>query len=203
MNKLQQEIKDFHELIKPTLYKVLEQCNNEAASGIYNNVINPCKRLIQKCSFKSSDDTGRLCALTYWLYIYEYKQLALEICELTRNVNFDIEYGIGDISNIYGLEIRIARELLGENRKDIIPYAPLDYFLSKRVKKELRYPQILREEELTDCNDRVFELHLLSALYDMIGKVETGLYSELNENRNEIEQAIIEYIGFLRAGTAG
>ena len=156
--------------------------------------------LIQKCSFKSSRDTGRLCNLAYWLYIYAHKQLALEICEVTRDVNFDFEYWHGGISNIYGLEIRIARELLGENRKDIIPAASLDYFFSKRVKKGLRYPQILREGEISGGNDSEFVL--LSALYDMIGKGETGLYAELNDNWNRIEETIIEYIEFIRVGAA-
>ncbi|WP_304429167.1 hypothetical protein, partial [uncultured Acetatifactor sp.] len=44
------------------------------------------------------------------------------------------------IQNIYGLEIRIARELLGENRRNNIPLNLLEYCFSKKVKKELRYP---------------------------------------------------------------
>lgn len=38
----------------------------------------------------------------------------------------------------------------------------------------------------------------ISALYCMIGIGETGLYHELNENWNEIEQAIVDYIDCLK-----
>jgi len=197
MNKLQQEIKDFHEQLKPTLGKVLEKYNESNTPKIYNNVIKPCKSLIQKCSFKSTLDASRLCSLAYWLYIYEYKQLALEICELTHGVDFVYEYWCSGIINMCGLEIRIARELLGEKRNNIPPKF-LDYYFSKRIKKSIRYPQILRKEEIFDCSDGSLEYILLSALYDMIGKGETGLYTELNENWEIIEKAITEYINLLK-----
>lgn len=48
--------------------------------------------------------------------------------------------------NIYGLKIRIARELLSENLRDSIPPDLLGFYLSKRVKKELRFPKILRKK---------------------------------------------------------
>jgi hypothetical protein len=187
-------IKDFHEHLKPTLKKILELNSEKTAHVIYNNVIKPCKKLIQKCSFKSCYDTSRLCALAYWLYIYEYKQLALEICELTHSVDFIFEYWSDDNTNICGLEIRIARELLGENRKNNIPLAYLDHYFSKRVTKSLRYPQILREEEVYNCDSKQLELVLLHALYGLIGKGETGLYNELNEHWEKVEETIIEYI---------
>jgi len=195
VNRLQQEIKDFHEQLKPILRKILEQYNARTVQRVYKNVIMPCKHLLQKCSFKSKFDTGRLCALAYWLYIYDYKQLALEICELTHDIDFDFEYGYSGhgIIDIYGLEIRIAREILGEKRHNIISSKSLDFYLSKLVKKSIRYPQILRDEEISSSIG-LSEHDLLSALYDMIGKGETGLYAELNENWTKIEQTIIEYI---------
>jgi hypothetical protein len=198
MNKLQQEIKDFHEQLKPTLKRVLEQYDKKAPQKIYRNVILPCRSLIQKCSFKSNHDMHSLCSLAYWLYIYEYKQLALEICEVVRRVNFVCEYRHSGILNIYGLEIRIARELFGENRKNNIQSQHLDYFFSKTIKKSLRYPQILREKEVYDCKSEHLEFILITALYDIIGKGETGLYTELNENRDKIEVTIIEYIDLLK-----
>jgi len=39
MNKLQQEIKDFHEQIRPALEKVLKKYNEKNTPKIYNNVI--------------------------------------------------------------------------------------------------------------------------------------------------------------------
>lgn len=137
-----------------------------------------------------------MCSLAYWLYIYGQKELALEICELTHGIDFVFEYWNNDISNIYGLEIRIVRELFGEDRKNNIPSNFLDYYFFKRVKKELKYPQTLREKEITTCSD--FNTELLHALYNMIGKGETGLYTELNKNLEIIEQTINTYIDYLK-----
>lgn len=200
MNQLQWEIRDFHEKLKPILQAVLEQYDQKAAPEIYHNITKPCKRLIQKCSFKSVWDTGCLCALAYWLYIYGNKELALKICEAVHGTEFSFEYEYWNngIQNIYGLEIRIARELLGEDRRNNIPPDLTAYYFSKRVKKSLRYPQILREAEIADCDSRCLNKELLNAVYDMIGKGETGLYTELNDNWDEIEQAIEEYIDCLK-----
>ncbi len=70
--------------------------------------------------------------------------------------------------------------------------------LIKRVKKQVRYPQILREEDIATCNNSTLEAVLFFALCNMIGKGETGLYPELNENWEEIELAIQEYIACLQ-----
>ena len=79
MNKLQQEIKLFHDKLEPILEKVLEQYHKKNTEKIYNTIMKPCKKLIQKCSYKSISDTSCLCSLAYWLYIYGDKELALEI----------------------------------------------------------------------------------------------------------------------------
>lgn len=200
MNKLQQEIKSFHNRLEPVLEKILEQYNKKNTQKTYNTIIKPCKKLIQKCSYKSISDTDCLCSLAYWLYIYGDKELALEICEITHEVEFSFEFGgwNSGIQNIYGLEIRIARELLGENRRNNIPPHLLDYCLSKRVKKEISYPQILREDKIADCSDIFLNTELLLALYNIIGLGETGLYTELNENWEKIEETINLYIVCLK-----
>lgn len=66
----------------------------------------------QKCSYKSTSDTDCLCSLAYWLYIYGDKELALKICEIAHGVEFSFEFRDWNsgIQNIYGLEIRIARD---------------------------------------------------------------------------------------------
>ena len=200
MNQLQQEIKCFHDKLKPILEKVLEQYNKKNTQKTYHTIIKPCKKLLQKCSYKSILDMGRLCSLAYWLYIYGDKALALEICELTHEVEFSFEFSgwNSGIQNIYGLEIRIARELLGENRRNNIPPGLLEYCFSKTVKKELSYPRILREERIADCSSRFLNTELLLALYNMIGLGETGLYTELNENWEKIEETISLYIDCLK-----
>lgn len=198
MDKLQQQIKEFHEMMIPTLKKVLEEYDKNPTPKMYNTVVKPCRQLIQKCSCTSGSDMRSLSSLAYWLYILGYKALALDICEIAHNTDFTAVYEVDGFADMYGLEIRIARELLGENRRHNIPPILLDYYFSKKVKKELAYPKILREDEITAYNDRVMEIELLYALYNMIGKGETGLYKHLHENWDEIERAIVEYIKYLK-----
>lgn len=87
---------------------------------------------------------------------------------------------------------------MSENRRNNIPPHLLDYCLSKRVKKEISYPQILREDKIADCSNIFLNTELLLALYNMIGLGETGLYSELNENWGKIEETINIYIDCLK-----
>lgn len=200
MNELQQNIKSFHNKLKPVLEKILEQYDQQSTPKIYDTVIHPCRKLTQKCSYKSISDTDCLCSLAYWLYIYGEKELALEICEVTHGVEFSFEFrGCNSgIQNIYGLEIRIARELLGENRRNSIPPHFWEYCLSKNVQKELGYPRILREDKIAGCSNAFLDTELLLALYNMIGLGETGLYAELNKNRGKIEETVNLYIGCLK-----
>ena len=184
INTLQQEIKEFHEQLKPTLKKVLEQYGKRTTPIICNNVIKPCKRLIQKCSFKSNFDASRLCSLAYWLYIYGHKQLALEICELTHGVDFALEYWSSNIATLYGLEMRIARELLGENRKSNIPSKFLDYYLSKTVIKKLSYPQILRQEEILNYKRQ-------SRVEPLKRKTAKNVIDWINDQRNPNNRIIL------------
>ena len=124
----------------------------------------------------------------------------MEICEIAHEVEFSFEFmdWNSGIQNIYGLEIRIARELLGENRRNHIPLNVLEYCFSKKAKKALRYPQVLREDQIADCSSRFLDMELLLALYNMIGLGETGLFTEINSNWEKIEEAINIYIECLK-----
>ena len=138
----------------------------------------------------------RLCNLVYWLYVFDQKQSALNICELIHDVDFCYgnTYRFVDITCLYGLEIRLARELFDEKRNVNIPKDQLDHCLSKSVRRRLYYPKILSEKEIaTWGND-----HMIYALYEMIGRGETRLYPPLNENWDKIEEAIVKYINVLK-----
>ncbi|MFG6328332.1 MAG: hypothetical protein K1W06_02475 [Lachnospiraceae bacterium] len=198
MDKLQQEIRDFHEELKPILEKVLKQYSNKTTEKVYKNITRPCKELIQKCSFKSSWDTRKLCSLAYWLYIYGHKKLALDICRTAHGRDFEFDDCYRSIYNIYGLEIRISRELFCENQGENLPSGLLDYCFSKKVQKEMKYPQILREEEIAACSKDFIDTELFHALYNMIGKAGTGLYPELDRYGAGIEYAIKEYKDILK-----
>ena len=49
MDKLQQQIKEFHEMLKPILKKVLEEYEKCPTSKKYNTVVKPCNN-----SFKNA-----------------------------------------------------------------------------------------------------------------------------------------------------
>ena len=200
MDQIQQEIRAFHERITPILHTILAQYGPRNTQKIYLTVLRPCRRLLQKCSCKSIADTSRYCSLAYWLYIYGNQPLALALCEAAHGVDFTFEfqYWQGGIQNIYGLEIRIARELLGEDRRDVVPSALLDYYCSKSVKKVMRYPQVLLEREIAAHDGKLFDAEMLRALFYLIGHGETGLYTELNQHWDEIEQTIRLYIDCLK-----
>lgn len=188
MNKSRQEISDFHKKIKPILARVLGQTDANKTHKMYEAIVRPCRRLIQKCSCKSYGDMSLLCELAYWLYIYDYRELALEICESMHGLDFSGIVGceLGGVTDIFGLEIRIARELKGENRRFDFPEGLANLYFSKRLKRRLRYPRILREDELDVSRFGAFDVTVLHALFDMIGKGETGLYNDLNENQSKI-----------------
>ncbi len=198
MNTLQQEITFFHENLKPAIAKVLAQYDRKVPQKVYQSIIVPGRQLMQKCSFKSLSDADKLCSFAYWLYIYGQKEFALEICEHTHGIDFVYEYFWFGYPELCGLEIRIARELLGENRRNNIPPDLIEFFFSKSVKKEVRYPQILREERIAVCDEKLLASELLWSLRNMIGKGETGLYSELNKNWRKIEETICIYIELLQ-----
>lgn len=109
---------------EPIFQKILEAYQGEIGRDHYRRIKRPAKQLLQKCSLQSICDTSRLCELAYWLYFDGKKELALELCELIHGVEFDVETGWATgIPMLFGLEVRIARECLGEDRRDQIPPA--------------------------------------------------------------------------------
>lgn len=107
INRLQYDIHHFYEEVRFIMIKILEYYHHQKSPKIYEHIIKPAKKLLQKCSYKSIADTNHLCALAYWLYIYDNKEIALEICELCHTVNFDFKYREIGMQNIYGLEIAL------------------------------------------------------------------------------------------------
>lgn len=200
MNQVQQQIQQFHESLKPVLGLILEQYQGRQSPGVFRLIVQPCRRLLQKCSCKSTMDTSRLCQLAYWLAIDGQKELALQLCEAARAADFSFEFELWPhgIQAIYGLEIRLARELLGQNWQDKVPQQVLLYFFSKQARKRARYPQILQQQQIAQAQGNALQVVLLSALYDLIGLGETGLYPQIEQHRQQIEQATQTYMAWLK-----
>jgi hypothetical protein len=55
-------------------------------------VVSLCNKLMKKCSFKSGKDARNLCHLSYWLYLYEKQQLALDCISLTKPLVFNHDW---------------------------------------------------------------------------------------------------------------
>ena len=51
-----------------------------------------CKRVMKKLSFKSVRDIENVADLALWLYIYDYYDYALQVCDLIKDVPFTGNY---------------------------------------------------------------------------------------------------------------
>jgi hypothetical protein len=189
-------------------------------AGIFNDimticpkkkVIGLCKKLMKKCSFKSGSDVENLCRLTYWLYIYGHNDKVVEICKMTHDVEFNGNYRIWDfIYPMWGLEARILPDetrglidLMDEQLKLPDDMSSASEMLKEEQERRSRfvYPEIAYHDEIHDSLSEgdaagANEWRLL-ALFDLIGKTETGLYPNLNKCKPEIEMEIKNYISEL------
>ncbi|MCC3868074.1 DUF6707 family protein [Terrisporobacter mayombei] len=70
-----------------------------------------CKKILKKLSYKSVKDTGNITELILRLYIYGYKNEALQVCALFDNIEFAGNYTIwNNIDAAYCIKARILRE---------------------------------------------------------------------------------------------
>ena len=53
-----------------------------------------CNKILKKCNFKSEKDLQNISALATWLYVYEYYDEMLEVCDLLRDMEFSGDYNI-------------------------------------------------------------------------------------------------------------
>ena len=70
-----------------------------------------CNRILKKCSFKSSRDLQNISALATWLYVYEYYDEMLEVCDLLKDMEFTGNYDIWfNPDMVMCLKSRVYRE---------------------------------------------------------------------------------------------
>lgn len=198
MNEAQREIRETHESLKPALQEVLAGCQGRKSPGTYRLIWQPCQRLLQKCSCKSLLDAGRLCELAYWLAVDGEQGLALGLCQAIHKQEefFSPEAWSYGIRPVFGLEIRLARQVLGRDLRKELPVR--EFYFSKQAKRRARYPQALREEAIARAQGGALQVELFGALYDLIGLGETGLYTQLNRHWDQMEPAIQAYLAWLK-----
>jgi hypothetical protein len=70
-----------------------------------------CSKILKKCSFKSSRDLQNISALATWLYVYEYYDEMLEVCDLLKDMEFTGNYDIWfNPDMVMCLKSRVYRE---------------------------------------------------------------------------------------------
>lgn len=69
------------------------------------------KRILKKCSFKSSKDLSYIEELALWLYIYGHYEDAIKVCNLVEGVEFTGNYTLWDIIDLcLCIKARILRK---------------------------------------------------------------------------------------------
>ena len=192
------------------LEEIMEKCPKK-------KVISLCKKLIKKCSFKSGACMTHLCCLAYWLYIYDFREYVLLLCEPTHKLVFERDYNVWTfIFCMWGLEIRIlkeegktkeAREII--DKIDECYLTPLEGSTREKeaeFEKKRRYGGIYSYPECTykkdieesGLNSKSFVIECkMSALLRMIGDGSTGLFPKMNEEAENIEKVVQEYLSDL------
>lgn len=80
-----------------------------------------CKRILKRCSFKSSKDLCNVTELALWLYIYGFCDEAIRVCDLIKDVPFTGNYTLWDNVDVaLCIKARILREQGKEESKEII-----------------------------------------------------------------------------------
>lgn len=178
-----------------------------------------CKKLSKSCSFTKNSDVTSLCELAYWLYVFNDKENALRACECTNiDIPTKINYNVWDfILWIWGLEAYIYGEYGRTDDKNIRISQMKKVWStpnrSDKTEEEMwkSYQKIANRqtfqglcnmekiaEEADIENKKSENTYRFSALYNMIGYGVTGFYPALEENKDELERKIEEYIMCLR-----
>lgn len=91
-------------LMKETIQKIMDTTDKKKVQSY-------CKKVIKKCSFKSAKDMKNLSGLVIWLYVYNYYDEIISVCELIENVEFTGNYTLWDeFDTIYCFKARVLRE---------------------------------------------------------------------------------------------
>ena len=70
-----------------------------------------CKKILKKCSFRSTADLSNVTELASWLYIYGYNDEAIAVCDLLKDLEFTGNYSLWDKEDYtMCLKERILRE---------------------------------------------------------------------------------------------
>ena len=202
---------------------LMDNLFEEISSGYGNKKVKSlCNKLGKKLSFKNMGDVENLCHLAYWLYILGKKEMAKKCIALTHSIQFDGNYNVWTfIHSMWGLEIRILREEDKHNEADVMCAAIDRHTLTPNAKTN-ETPEECKRREMQRRSNFVLGIHpdktmevsnrreveraiaegdlksanvwRFLALLHLIGDTETGLFPDLNKDKNKIEAIIKDYI---------
>ena len=181
-------------------------------------IVSLCNSLIKHCSFDSGKDAEKLCTLAYWLFVAGDDKCVLMIAQYTHSAKFSGKafFNVWDyILYIWGLEIylytksgeleaascRISEfdKVLKTPLPGNYPSYELQLIYEQERRERIKYPDILNFHKIQKAELTLSKCqYKLQALYKMVGYTYTGLFPNLTEKQNKIEQYIHEYVTDLR-----
>lgn len=173
-------------------------------------ILSLCKKLVKKCSFHCGADAQNLCKLAYLLFVYGCEEEALSLCGITHDAAFPGRggYNVWDyIMFMWGLEAHILQK-----RKDMaaaderirkmdalwmLPPAVPEQEMARRSRFTLAFCS--REDEIRDSTSSSMKNDWrLTALYHLIGYGATGLFPNLDREKEAVGQLAQAYIHILK-----
>ena len=173
-------------------------------------IVGLCEKLAKRCSYDILMDVRRLCRLAYWLFVYEHDVEAIVICRETHEVRFpgNGQIRIWDyILAIWGLEVYLLKKQ-EEWMEAQIRIQKMDQIWmlrsENRAKEEKRRScftseRVMGIDTIAKCDNQKDEKHYrFIALFRMIGYGSTGLFPDLVRHQEMLNQAIDQYVTFLK-----
>ena len=193
--------------------------NQELFASIMTNhkekkIVSLCKKLTKKCSFNSGADIENLCRLAYWLFVYDYEGEALSVCSITHDVEFPGKgiWAVWDfIMYMWGLEVHIlkqsnnmekANEIIQKMDKiwkfpPTLPVKVTEHEIERRNRFTVSFCS--REKEIANASSETrADAWRFVALFSLIGYGSTGLFPNLNKEKESVDALVEEYIQRLK-----
>ena len=193
--------------------------NQELFDSILTNhkekkIVSLCKKLTKKCSFNSGTDIENLCRLAYWLFVYDDEDEALSVCAITHEVEFPGKgmWAVWDfIMYMWGLEVHILKQSNNKEKANEIikqmdniwmvpPTLPVkvpEHEIERRNRFTVQFCS--REKEIANASSEVrADAWRFVALFCLIGYGATGLFPNLNKEKELVDTLAEEYIQKLK-----
>lgn len=201
--------------MKDTIFEqILQTCPEK-------KIVSRCKKLTKKSALTSGATATTLAELAYWLFVYGYENEALLVCGFSHIDDpppFKVNYNVWDyILWVWGLEAYIYRRrnedkkcadlIAAMERVWSIPCGIYDTVEKKtaqlrQIQSGLTFEDAISKDKieraLADGSKSEADAYRFVSLFKMIGYGVTGLYPQLEEHKEELEEKIRDYIQLIK-----